>query len=119
LINFYAKASPADLRLRFFMSRRGVSHSELARYSQIYYDCEMTFIVLVTSQLGEQTMAVETWVVCEPDNMQAEFAILAVSGWQGEGLGHVLLSKLTRYLRERVTTEVEGQFWWRTLPWQP
>ncbi len=43
---FYAKASAQDMRLRFFMARRDVPASELARYSQIDYDREMTFIAL-------------------------------------------------------------------------
>jgi acetyltransferase len=109
LTAFYAKASPADMRLRFFMSRREVPHSELARYSQIDYDREMTFIALATSQAGEQTMVAEARAVCDPDNLRAEFAIQVASGWQGKGLGRLLIDKLTRYLRERGTAEVVGQ----------
>src|SRR5690606_28862466 len=40
LMDFYADASPQDMRLRFFMARREVPRSELARYSQIDYDRE-------------------------------------------------------------------------------
>jgi acetyltransferase len=109
LTAFYAKATPADMRLRFFMSRREVPHSELARYSQIDYDREMTFIALATSQAGEKTMVAEVRAVCDPDNLRAEFAVQVASGWQGKGLGQLLLRKLTGYLRERGTTEVLGQ----------
>jgi acetyltransferase len=109
LTAFYAKASPADMRLRFFMSRREVPLSELARYSQIDYDREMTFIALATSPAGEQTMVAEVRAVCDPDNLRAEFAIQVASSWQGKGLGHLLLDKLTAYLRERGTAEVVGQ----------
>jgi acetyltransferase len=106
---FYAKASPADMRLRFFMSRREVPHSELARYSQIDYDREMTFIALAASQAGEPTMVAEVRAVCDPDNLRAEFAIQVASEWQGKGLGRLLLNKLIRYLRERGTAEMVGQ----------
>jgi acetyltransferase len=109
LMDFYAMASPADMRLRFFMSRREVPHSELARYSQIDYDREMTFIALAASESGEQTMVAEVRAVCDPDNLRAEFAMQVASDWQGKGLGRLLLNKLTSYLRERGTAEVVGQ----------
>lgn len=109
LMDFYAKASPADMRLRFFMARREVPHSELARYSQIDYDREMTFIALAPQESGGQAMVAEVRAVCDPDNLRAEFAIQVASGWQGKGLGRLLLDKLTRYLRERGTAEVMGQ----------
>jgi acetyltransferase len=109
LMAFYAKATPADMRLRFFMSRREVPHSELARYSQIDYDREMTFIALAALESGEQAMVAEVRAVCDPDNVKAEFAIQVASDWQGKGLGQLLLNKLTSYLRERGTIEVVGQ----------
>ena len=109
LMAFYATASPADMRLRFFMSRREVPHSELARYSQIDYDREMTFIALTPLAAGDQAMVAEVRAVCDPDNIKAEFAIQVASDWQGKGLGHLLLHKLTSYLRERGTAEVVGQ----------
>ena len=109
LMAFYAKASPADMRLRFFMARREVPHSELARYSQIDYDREMTFIALAPTGSGEPIMAGEARALCDPDNVRAEFAIQVASSWQGKGLGRVLLDKLTRYLKARGTAEVVGQ----------
>ena len=109
LMAFYAGASPADMRLRFFMSRREVPHSELARYSQIDYDREMTFVAIVPQADGEPVMVAEVRAVCDPDNLQAEFAIQVATDWQGKGLGRVLLDKLTAYLRERGTAEVVGQ----------
>jgi acetyltransferase len=109
LMAFFANASPADMRLRFFMSRREVPHSELARYSQIDYDREMAFVALATLESGEQAMVAEVRAVCDPDNVQAEFAIQLASDWQGKGLGEILLNKLIGYLRERRTSEVVGQ----------
>jgi len=109
LMVFYAGASPADMRLRFFMARREVPHSELARYSQIDYDREMTFVALAPQASGEPVMAGEVRAVCDPDNLVAEFAIQVATDWQGQGLGRLLLDKLIRYLRERGTAEVVGQ----------
>jgi acetyltransferase len=111
LAAFYAKASPSDMRLRFFMVRREVPHSELARYCQIDYERDMTFIALAPGPdpAGAPVMAGEVRAVCDPDNRKAEFAIQVAAAWQGKGLGRVLLAKLIRYLRERGTQEVTGQ----------
>jgi acetyltransferase len=105
---FYASASPHDMRLRFFLARREVPHSELARYSQIDYDREMTFVALnpddaATGLLGEAR------AVCDPDNLRAEFAIQVASHNQRRGLGRALMDKLLRYLRARGVREVIGE----------
>ncbi|WBY02576.1 bifunctional acetate--CoA ligase family protein/GNAT family N-acetyltransferase [Ramlibacter tataouinensis] len=103
---FYDAATPGDLRLRFFMMRREVPHSELARFSQIDYDREMTFVALPLD--GGDTMAGEVRAIADPDNEVAEFAIQVAREWQGRGLGRALLDKLLRYLRGRGTQEVVG-----------
>jgi acetyltransferase len=112
LQQFYANAAPTDMRLRFFMARREVPHSELARYSQIDYDREMTFIAV--SEPPDPNGALlpmlgEVRAVCDPDNVRAEFAIQVASDWQGLGLGRLLLDKLLTYLQERGTCEVVGE----------
>ena len=108
LAQFYAKASPADMRLRFFSARREVPHSELARYSQIDYDRDMAFIAL-PSEAAEAPMLGEVRGLCDPDNFRAEFAIQVAGGQQGQGLGRMLLEKLIRYLRSRGTAVLVGE----------
>jgi acetyltransferase len=109
LKDFYAHAAPADMRLRFFMARREVPHSELARYSQIDYDREMTFIALPADETDGCAMLGEVRAVCDPDNQRAEFAIQVATDWQGRGLGRLLLGKLLAYLTARGTGEVVGE----------
>jgi acetyltransferase len=110
LREFYAQASQADLRLRFFQSRREVPASELARFSQIDYDREMAFVALAPPGAdGQQPIAGEVRAVCDPDNVRAEFAIQVASGWQGKGLGRLLLARLVEHLRERGTRELVGE----------
>jgi acetyltransferase len=103
LAEFYRAASPADLRLRFFMARREVPRSELARYCQIDYEREMTFVAIA----GDR-MAGEVRAVCDPDNRRAEFAIQVAGPWQNRGLGRLLLDRMVRYLRARGTGEIVG-----------
>jgi acetyltransferase len=101
LADFYAASPASDLRLRFFLSRREVPRSELARYCQIDYEREMTFIALDGEHIAGEVRA-----VCDPDNVQAEFAIQVATGWQGRGLGRRLMDKLLAYLAARGTREV-------------
>ncbi|MEJ8837309.1 bifunctional acetate--CoA ligase family protein/GNAT family N-acetyltransferase [Ramlibacter sp. AN1133] len=101
---FYAQATPSDMRLRFFLARREIPRSELARYCQIDYEREMTFVALD----GER-MAGEVRAICDPDNHEAEFAVQVASDWQHRGLGRMLMDKLLTYLRKRGTAEVFGQ----------
>jgi acetyltransferase len=101
---FYAEATPADMRLRFFLSRREVPRSELARYCQIDYEREMTFVAL-----DGDLIAGEVRAVSDPDNHDAEFALQVASEWQHRGLGRRLMHKLLAYLRAHGTAVVVGQ----------
>ncbi|TWO72706.1 bifunctional acetate--CoA ligase family protein/GNAT family N-acetyltransferase [Caenimonas sedimenti] len=107
---FYAKSPAHDMRLRFFMTRREVGASELARYSQIDYDREIAFLALAPRQAdGSQRMVAEVRAVCDPDNQRAEMAIHVASAWQHKGLGRLLLRKLVDHLRARGTREIVAQ----------
>ena len=53
-------------------------------------------------------IAGEARAICDPDNLQAEFAIQVASDWQRRGLGGQLMDKLLAYLRGHNTREVFG-----------
>ena len=108
LLDFYAQADPADMRLRFFFTRREVPHSEIARYSQIDYDREMTFVALVHDAQGKAHIAAEVSALSDPDHLHAQFAIQVAAAWQDHGLGQRMLGKLIAYLRSRGTRELNG-----------
>jgi len=105
---FVEQLAPADLRLRFFYVRRELPRSELARLTQIDYAREMAFIAVRRgADGGEQTLGVVR-ATADPDNVEAEFAIVVRSDLKGRGLGHLLLDKMIRYLRSRGTERVVG-----------
>ena len=100
---FVEGLEPQDLRMRFFSVRREMPKNELARLSQIDYAREMAFIaVRALPGAGEETLGVVR-AVMDPDNIEAEFAIIVRSDLKGTGLGHALTRKMTAYLAGRGT----------------
>ena len=100
---FVEHLQPQDLRLRFFSSRRELPRSELARLTQIDYAREMAFIAVRSLPDGTaQTLGVVRAVI-DPDNVDAEFAIIVSSDLKGQGLGHLLLRKMIDFLSRRGT----------------
>lgn len=100
---FVERLQPQDIRLRFFNVRRELPRSELARLVQIDYDREMAFIA--TGRAGDavaQTLGVVRAVI-DPDNTEAEFAIIVRSDLKAKGLGHLLLGKMIDFLVARGT----------------
>ncbi|MES2098247.1 MAG: bifunctional acetate--CoA ligase family protein/GNAT family N-acetyltransferase [Pseudomonadota bacterium] len=101
--SFVEQLRPDDLRLRFFSVRRELPRSELARLTQIDYAREMAFIAIRTLPDGtEQTLGVARAVI-DPDNVDAEFAIIVRSNLKGRGLGHLLMQTLIDFLTQRGT----------------
>jgi acetyltransferase len=101
--DFVEQVRPQDLRLRFFSVRRELPRTELARLTQIDYAREMAFIAVRTLADGRtQTLGVSRAVI-DPDNIEAEFAILVRSDVKGQGLGQLLLHKLVAFLSQRGT----------------
>ncbi|HET9642124.1 MAG TPA: bifunctional acetate--CoA ligase family protein/GNAT family N-acetyltransferase [Burkholderiaceae bacterium] len=103
---FVEQLAPQDLRLRFFSARRELPKSELARLTQIDYAREMAFIaVRTTEERGEETLGVVR-AVTDPDNIEAEFAIIVRSDLKQRGLGRMLLHKMIDYLRAKGTQQL-------------
>jgi len=100
---FIESLSPGDLRLRFFSSRRDLPRSEIARLTQIDYAREMAFIAVQTGIDGVPHTLGVVRALSDPDNIEAEFAIIVRSDQQSRGLGAVLLRKMVDYLKARGT----------------
>ncbi|NKI94172.1 bifunctional acetate--CoA ligase family protein/GNAT family N-acetyltransferase [Rhizobacter sp. SG703] len=105
---FVEQLSPDDLRFRFFNARRELAHSELARLTQIDYAREMAFVAVRTSADGtSETLGVARAAV-DPDNQEAEFAVVVRSDLQGRGLGRLLMGKLIAYQAAQGTQRLVG-----------
>lgn len=106
--SFIEALQPADLRLRFFSARRELPRSELARLAQIDYAREMAFIAVRSLPDGtSQTLGVVRAVI-DPDNIDAEFAVIVRSDLKGLGLGRILMRKMIAFLSGRGTQRMVG-----------
>ncbi len=106
---FLERLDPEDVRMRVFYTRRELPHSELARLTQIDYDREMAFIAEAPATEGEAETLGVVRAVADPDNVEAEFAIIVRSDLKAKGLGSLLLRRLEDYLRSRGTSRLAGQ----------
>lgn len=80
-----------DSRLRFFVVQRGQSRAQLARFSQIDYDREMSLVLIRHNAEGQPEALGEARLVADADNQNAEFAIVIRSDCKGQGLGKLLM----------------------------
>jgi len=105
---FIEKLAPEDIRLRVFQYRRELSRAELARLTQVDYEREMAFVATAPGPDGTSETLGVVRAITDPDNADAEFAIIVRSDLHGRGLGHLLLDKVVRYCRERGTERLVG-----------
>jgi acetyltransferase len=103
---FTIKLAPEDLRLRFFSIRRELPRSEMARLVQIDYEREMAFVALEPQPDGTTRTLGVVRAIADPDNVEAEFAIILGADVQRRGLGQLLLDKMIRYLKDHGTQRV-------------
>lgn len=101
---FLARCAPEDLRTRFLATLRELPDADIARLTQIDYDREMAFI----AEEGGETLGVAR-TATDPDNVEAEFAVLVRSDLKGRGLGRLLLEKLVRSSRARGTQRMSSE----------
>ena len=105
---FLERLAPEDIRMRVFYTRRELPRSELARLTQIDYAREMAFIAERRSADGSTETLGTVRAVSDPDNTEAEFAVIVRSDLKGAGLGYLLLEKMVRYARAQGLQRLVG-----------
>ena len=106
---FFEQIDPEDMPFHFFALIRGLDRRELARFTQIDFDREMAFIATRLNESGQMETLGMVRSVTDPDNYQAELAIIVRSDLKGKGLGRILLDKMIRYCRSRGTEVLMGE----------
>ncbi|MCS2170830.1 protein lysine acetyltransferase [Scandinavium sp. TWS1a] len=107
LQKFIAQVTKEDLYYRYFSEINEFTHDDLANMTQIDYDREMAFVAVHSTETGIEILGV-TRAISDPDNIDAEFAVLVRSDLKGLGLGRRLLEKLINYTREHGLSRLNG-----------
>ena len=115
---FLKHTKPEDVYFRFFRAVSNISHSQIARFTQIDYDREMAFIAVRKNEQGQNETIGVIRIVSDADSQEAEFAIIVRSDMQRLGIGRKLLEKSIRYCRERGIKRLIGQTLGNNLPMQ-
>ncbi len=104
---FIKRVSKEDLYKRFFAEIGEFNHEALANLTQIDFDREMAFIAVLKNEASSEIIGVSRAII-EPDNQNAEFAILIRSDLKGNGLGYQLMEKVIDYCRSKQTKQISG-----------
>ncbi|HCQ63648.1 MAG TPA: GNAT family N-acetyltransferase [Rhodobacteraceae bacterium] len=104
----FAKLSEEEIRLRFFVTMKTLSHVQAARLSQIDYDREMALILTEPGTPGTKEIFGVVRMSCDPDNENAEFAIVIRREMTGLGLGVLVMRRIIDYARRRGTGVLFG-----------
>jgi acetyltransferase len=107
-LEFDEKVTDDDRYMRFFTVKKDRNHDVIAPFVHIDYDREMAFIVSAIDQDGNPETLGVARAVTDPDNYEAEFAVMIRSDLKGEGLGARLMRKVIDYCRQRNTKFLTG-----------
>lgn len=97
----FARLSAESIRMRFFAPLKTLTHEMAARLTQIDYDREMALVLTTDRPPGEAEIFAVARLSCDPDNEQAEFALIVGDDFAGQGVGTRLMTKLVAYARGR------------------
>lgn len=100
--------SKEDRYKRYFGQLPRFSHEQMARFTQIDYEREMTFVAVAEAADGASEMLGVIHAQRDPDNLEAEFAIAVRSDSKHSGLGSRLMQKMIDYCREQGTHSMLG-----------
>jgi acetyltransferase len=104
----FAKLTPEEVRLRFFVPIRTLSHVTAARFTQIDYDREMALILTEPGIAGRTEIYGVVRIIADPDNERAEYAIIVRRDMTGMGLGVLLMRRILDYALHRGIREIYG-----------
>ena len=104
----FAKLTPEEIRLRFFVPMKTLSHVTAARFTQIDYDREMALVLTEKGIPGKTEIYGVVRIIADPDNERAEYAIVVRHDVTAMGLGILLMRRIIDYARGRGIGEIHG-----------
>jgi acetyltransferase len=104
----FAKLTPEEIRLRFLVPLKTLSHVMAARFTQLDYDREMALVLTDPGPAGRTEIYGVVRLHADPDNDRAEYAILVRHDMTGMGLGVLLMRRILDHAASRGIREVYG-----------
>ncbi|HEX6998095.1 MAG TPA: bifunctional acetate--CoA ligase family protein/GNAT family N-acetyltransferase [Gammaproteobacteria bacterium] len=105
---WFAKLTPEEIRARFFVPLKTLTHVMAARMTQIDYDREMALVLAEHGIPGKADIYGVVRLVADPDNEAAEFAVIVERRYTGMGFGRLLMRRIIDYARDRGIREIFG-----------
>jgi acetyltransferase len=103
------RASPEDLRRRFFQPIRELSHDMAATLTQIDYHREMALVAAGPGRPGQAELYGIVNLSADPNHDRAEYSIIVDRALMGLGLGGLLMRRIIHYARARGIGELYGE----------
>lgn len=103
----FKSLTPTSIYYRFFSVVKTLSPEILARFTQIDYDREISFVGLDDEGDQERMLGVAN-ILGDPDGKRGEFSVLIGDPWQGKGIGAKLLLQCLQIAQERGMETVWG-----------
>lgn len=103
----FAALSPEEIRMRFLHPMKSLPHKLAARLTQIDYAREMALVLEGQGEEGRMLYG-GVRISADPDNIEAEFAILIRREMTGSGLGPLLMRRIIDYSRNRGIRRLYG-----------
>jgi acetyltransferase len=104
----FAKLTPEEIRMRFFVAMRSIDHVMAARFTQIDYDREMAFVLTEPGIAGQTEILGVVRLHEDPDRERAEYAIVVLRSMSNRGFGRLMMQRIIEYARRRGVGEVYG-----------
>ncbi len=104
----FSRLDPEEIRNRFLQPMRTLNHMLAARFTQLDYDREMALVLTENGIPGKQDIHAVVRLSADPDNVEAEFAIIVQHELAGQGLGQLLMDRILRHARSRGISHVWG-----------
>jgi Acyl-CoA synthetase (NDP forming) len=107
-VKLFDSLTPTNIYYRFFSVVKTLSPEILARFTQVDYDREISFVALDENETGAERMLGVANITGEPDGRRGEFSVLISDHWQGKGIGAKLLVQCLVIAQERGMETVWG-----------
>ncbi|MGM4998553.1 GNAT family N-acetyltransferase [Tardiphaga sp. 538_B7_N1_4] len=102
-----AQASVQSLQRRFFVMKRHFSDKERAFFMDVDFENHVALIARVEETGQNILIGGCRYIVSEPD--RAEMAFMVVDGWQGRGVGSILMRHLINLGRDAGLKELTAE----------